>query len=130
MPTSTNLAALAVTWWLRDAAGALVVAPVVVLWAGGDFRTFDLDKVLASGIALIAASVVGLVAFSPLIEQSANRSALAFLAVLPLLWAALRCGQRDTATAALVLTVLRRLAGFGRRRSVRQGLRSTNPSCR
>ena len=112
----TNLAALGVTWWLRDAAGALVVAPVLVLWAGGDFRTFDLDKVLASGIALIAASVVGFVAFSPLIEQSVNRSALAFLAVLPLLWAALRCGQRDTATAALVLTgsaVWGALAGGG-----------------
>src|SRR5262245_64121008 len=25
--------ALALTWWLRDAAGILVVAPVVVLWA-------------------------------------------------------------------------------------------------
>ena len=92
------------TWWLRDAAGALVVAPFVVLWALGDVRPFKLNKVLASAAALVAAAVVGVIAFSPLIEQTAYRSALAFLAVLPLVWAALRCGPRATATAALILS--------------------------
>ena len=71
---AANAAALAVTWWLRDAAGILVVAPVVVLWALTTFRRFNLDKVLASAIALVAATLVGLVAFSPLVEQSANRA--------------------------------------------------------
>ena len=41
------------------------------------FRAFNLDSVLASGIASSRRSSSGLVAFSPLIEQSANRSALA-----------------------------------------------------
>jgi two-component sensor histidine kinase len=50
-----------------------------------------------------AAIVVGLIAFSPLIEQTANTGPLAFLAVLPLMWAALRRNQRDTATTALIL---------------------------
>jgi two-component sensor histidine kinase len=36
-------------------------------------------------------------------QQTANRSPLAFLAILPLMWAALRRNQRDTATAALIL---------------------------
>jgi two-component sensor histidine kinase len=49
------------------------------------------------------AIVVGLIAFSPLIEQTANRAPLAFLAVLPLMWAALRRNQRDTATTSLIL---------------------------
>src|SRR5262249_45952848 len=69
-----------------------------------DFRAFNFDKVLASGATIVAASAVGLIAFSPLIEQGVNRSALAFLAALPLLWAALRCGERDTATAVLILS--------------------------
>ncbi|MGA7489074.1 MAG: MASE1 domain-containing protein [Xanthobacteraceae bacterium] len=101
---ATGIAALGITWWLRDAAGVLVIAPVVLLWATSDLRAFNLDKVLASGTALVAATLVGLLAFSPLFEQSASRSALGFLAILPLLWAALRCGQRDTATVALVLS--------------------------
>src|SRR5262249_4267774 len=81
--------AIGATWWLRDAAGALVITPVVVLWAIEDFRGFNLDKVLASGATIVAATAVGLIAFSPLIEQSVNRSALGFLAAVPLLWAAL-----------------------------------------
>ncbi len=113
---AANAAALALTWWLRDAVGILVVAPVVMLWALTTFRPFNLDKVLAAAVALVAATLVGLVAFSPLVEQSANRSALGFLAVLPLLWAALRCGPRDAATTALILAgfaVWGALAGGG-----------------
>ena len=32
---AANFVPLWVAWWLRDAAGVLVVAPVVVLWASG-----------------------------------------------------------------------------------------------
>ncbi|MDF2764629.1 MAG: pdtaS3, partial [Rhodospirillales bacterium] len=50
-----------------------------------------------------AAAAIGLIAFSPLFEQTAIRGALAFVVVLPLLWAALRCAPRATATAALII---------------------------
>ena len=36
-----NFAPIWVTWWLGDAAGALVVTPVIVLWAQSDRRAFD-----------------------------------------------------------------------------------------
>ena len=39
-----NLIAIGATWWLRDAAGALLITPVLVLWAIEDFRGFNLDK--------------------------------------------------------------------------------------
>src|SRR5262245_32671559 len=100
----SNFTATWVTWWLRDVIGALVVAPVVLLWANSDFRTVDQTKVLLSGIAIIAAIAVGLFAFSPLFEQTVTRSSLGFLAVLPLLWAALQCSPRDTATIAAILS--------------------------
>ena len=44
------------------------------------------------------------VTVSPTVQQTSARSALAFLAIAPMLWAALRYQQRDTATAALVLS--------------------------
>ena len=53
----------------------------------------------------LAAAVVGLIAFSPFAAQTANRGALAFLTILPLMWAALGRSQRDTATAALILSI-------------------------
>jgi len=115
-PEWDKLIPLGTVWWLRDAAGTLVIAPAVVLWALGNGRDFDSDKVLSSILGIIATTLVGLVAFSPLFEDSAVRSALAFLAILPLLWTALRCGERDTATAVLILpcfAVWGALAGGG-----------------
>ena len=52
----------------------------------------------------LVAIAVGLVAFSPLIEQTVARGPLSFLAVLPLILAALMRDQRDTATVALILS--------------------------
>jgi PAS domain S-box-containing protein len=98
-----------ITWWLRDASGLLVITPVIVLWATNDFRAFDPEKSLlgknwTSGTAFFAAGVLGLVAFSPLLELPVNRSALAIVAVSPLLWAALRCSQRDTVVCTLIFS--------------------------
>lgn len=88
------------TWWLGDFAGALIVAPAVVLWTRlGSGRAPDLEEALVYGASVL----IGIVAFSPLFEQTIVRSALAFLAVLPLVWTGLRCGPRQTATAALII---------------------------
>jgi signal transduction histidine kinase/ActR/RegA family two-component response regulator len=55
-------------------------------------------------IAIFAATgAFGAIAFSPLMSKMPNRAPLGVLAILPLLWAALRRGPRDTATAALIL---------------------------
>ena len=104
-----------IAWWLRDASGLLVIAPALVLWATDDLRAFDQDKDqdkgwfgknLASGTAFFATGVLGFVAFSPLLELPVNRSALSILAVSPMMWAALRCSQRDTVVCTVVLSAL------------------------
>jgi signal transduction histidine kinase/CheY-like chemotaxis protein len=92
------------TWWLGDLAGALVVTPVVVLWATGYPRPLARPELLESAAVIIAAIAVGVLAFSPLLAPGVNRDQLGFLVILPLIWAALRRGQRDTATVALVLS--------------------------
>lgn len=92
------------TWWLGDLAGALVITPVIVLWATSGRRDSNRQRALEGGAALLAAGVVGLVAFSPLLPFPESKHPLAFAAVLPLIWAALRCGQRETATVALILS--------------------------
>ena len=88
--------AIAFTWWLGNVAGALVATPVIVLWTRGRYRPFDFDRFIESTTVQLVAIVVGLIAFSPLIEQTVTRSALSILAILPLLAGALRCGPRDT----------------------------------
>lgn len=112
----TNFANAWVTWWLGDVTGALVIAPVIVLWASSQDHAFNRNDFLETVGVLATAAAVGLIAFSPLIEQTPSRDPLGFLAILPMLWAALRRGPRDTATVALVLagiTVWGTLTGGG-----------------
>ncbi len=112
----TNFTDAWVTWWLGDVTGALVIAPVIVLWASSNDHGFNRDDCLETVGVLATAAAVGLIAFSPLIEQTPGRDPLGFLAILPMLWAALRRGPRDTATVALVLagiTVWGTLTGGG-----------------
>jgi PAS domain S-box-containing protein len=92
------------TWWLGDLAGALVITPVIVLWmATGNLR-FEAQELTGSLLLFAGTCVLGVIAFSPLIEESARRAPLGFLAILPLLWAALRRNQRDTATVTFILS--------------------------
>jgi integral membrane sensor domain MASE1 len=92
-----------VTWWLGDLAGALVVAPFVVLWAAGNLRSFERTQWGEVGTIVAVTIAVGIIAFSPLIDQSSYRDPLGFLALPPLLWAALRRDPRETATVVIIL---------------------------
>ena len=92
----------------------LVVTPVVMLWAN-DLLAFGRDKVSVSRkwtttTAFISTAIFGFLAFSPLLQLPVNRSVLSILAVSPLLWAALRCSQRDTVVCTLILSAF---AGWG-----------------
>jgi len=99
-----NFAPIWVTWWLGDTAGALVVTPFIVLWAQSGLRALDRDEFGPVMTVLASAVAVGLIAFSPLVPRSEYSAPLGFLAILPLVWAALRRGQRDTATVSVIVT--------------------------
>jgi integral membrane sensor domain MASE1 len=99
----TNFANIWFTWWLGNMIGALVVTPVVVLWALSDARAFSRTELTKSAGVIALAVAVGFIAFSPYVHIIATPGALSFLAVLPLLWAALRRSPRDTAVASFIL---------------------------
>jgi two-component sensor histidine kinase len=92
------------TWWMGDLAGALVITPVIVLWSASIARSVPSQDLLETVAVFIVSVAVGVIAFSPLLGQTAYRNALAFLIIVPLMWAALRRGQRDTATVALIIS--------------------------
>src|SRR5438132_3326831 len=66
----TNFANAWVTWWLGDVTGALVIAPVIVLWASSHYHAYNRNEFLETVGVLATAAAVGLIAFSPLIEQT------------------------------------------------------------
>ena len=100
------------TWWLADAAGTLVIAPVVVLWAMMPVRGSSKWNLLELIAVSALVSIIGIVAYSPLIGSDLisnelnvllpYRSLLGFLVLLPLMWAVLRGNRRNVATAALI----------------------------
>src|SRR5262249_33519681 len=64
------------------------------------------SRAWAPATAFLATGLFGFIAFSPLLELPVNRTALSLLAVSPVLWAAMRCSQRDTAVCILVFSLL------------------------
>src|SRR5262245_3269115 len=92
------------TWWLGDVGGKLLVTPFLVLWVNSGLKDMGRAELQRLALLLGVTIIVGLVAFSPLLQQTAARGPLGFVAIGPLLWAALRHNQRDTATVALMLS--------------------------
>jgi PAS domain S-box-containing protein len=89
------------TWWLGDAVGALVVAPVLLLWGARVGAPRSWWRPL-EGAGLFAAVVaIGTLIFRGFVGQP-----LTFLCLPPLLWAAFRFGQRETAAAIAILSAL------------------------
>jgi PAS domain S-box-containing protein len=97
-----------VTWWLADAAGTVIIAPVIVLWMTTPISRLSKSDTLETIAIFIVTAAVGILAYSPLFSGDANnpllpyRSLIGFLIVLPLMWIGLRGKQRDAATAALI----------------------------
>src|SRR5262245_51150479 len=99
-----KFAGIWLTWWLGDVGGKLLVTPFIVLWAKSSLKEMGRVELQGLALLLVTTTIIGLVAFSPLLQQTTARGSLGFVAIGPLLWAALRHNQRDTATVALMLS--------------------------
>lgn len=98
------LAPVWVTWWLGDTVGALTVTPFLLLWReSGSQRWTSARLAEAAGVCAAVLFVAAAVFGRPLF-QDAGGSPLAYLALLPVLWAALRFGARETVTVILLLS--------------------------
>ena len=82
------------TWTLGDAAGVLVVAPVIMTWATLRLRGIHRRELLEAGLALVL-----LVALSVLPPQRD----VPYIVFPVLLWSALRFGRRGASAALLVV---------------------------
>ena len=85
------------TWWLGDATGDLLVAPLLVIWL-----TQPRPNLKPGRIVEAAALLLALVTECYIVFLGETSPALASVAMLPLLWAAFRFGQRGAVTAAFL----------------------------
>jgi serine phosphatase RsbU (regulator of sigma subunit) len=96
-------------FWFGDALGILVVAPVVLTWAGVTRQSCQAPS--ARRLVEVSVLFVAMLVVAQFVFGAASASALSFfdlpyLVFLFLLWAALRFDPHIVATASLALTLL------------------------
>jgi PAS domain S-box-containing protein len=96
----SEFGSLWLTWWLGDAVGAIVVAPVLLCWAAdrglSRWRTRGVELGLVLAILIAVGWMVFVVTDAP----------VGFLALPVCVWVAFRFGQREAATATCVLSAI------------------------
>ena len=94
------------TWWLGDAVGTLVVAPLLLLWRQReDFRILRRRPGEAALLAL-AILLTGWAVFGNLAPVGLRNGPVAFMCIPTLLWAVFRFGPPETATVIVALSAL------------------------
>jgi diguanylate cyclase (GGDEF)-like protein len=90
------------TWWLGDAAGTLVFAPLLILWISSSPKRWNF-----SGVAELIVLTLGLVLVSQIVFGPSffpqGKYPLEYLCIPFLIWAAFRFSQREAATIILLL---------------------------
>jgi diguanylate cyclase (GGDEF)-like protein len=111
-----DIGSIWLTWWMGDASGALIVAPMLLLWAREpkvSWGRLAVTEVVGLTVSVI---VMGQLVFSGVAPGVGPEIPLEFLSVPVLLWAAMRFTPREAATATLLLSVIAvrgTLLGYG-----------------
>lgn len=102
----TDYGAIWLTWWLGDAAGALILAPLLILW-GTDLTVqwrWQLGlEAAALGLLIV---LVGQAVFGGIPFDESQKYPLEFLCLPLLVWTAFRFGPREAATATFLIAMI------------------------
>lgn len=104
------------TWWLGDAAGALIVAPVLILWSTDLRVQWRWEQAMEATLVGLLIVLVGYSVFGGLVFSHFQPYPLEFLCAPLLVWTAFRFTQREAATATLLISgfaLVGTLRGYG-----------------
>src|SRR5437763_6290489 len=105
------------TWWLGDASGVLVVAPLLVLWSvPTSQRKWNRKQALEVSVLLLLLIVLAETVFGGWFPISARNYPISFICGPIVIWTAFRFTQRETATGIFILSAIAiwgTLHGFG-----------------
>ncbi len=87
------------TWWLADATGVLLLTPAILTWANWRTGGVSVRRLAEGGALAVTLVVITLLVFTGRLHQP-------YLIAPVLVWAALRFGQRGTATAIVLVSSL------------------------
>ena len=105
------------TWWLGDASGVLVIAPLLLLWGvPATQRTWNRKQVLEVSVLLLLLVVLAETVFGGWLPISARNYPISFICGPIVIWTAFRFTPRETATGIFILSAIAvwgTLHGFG-----------------
>ena len=111
-----NYRAIWLTWWLGDATGALVVAPLLILWSIGPRWRLNPKRHLEVGLLLLVLLMLGEAVFGGWFPITARNYPISFICGPIVIWTAFRFSQRETATGIFIISAIAiwgTLQGFG-----------------
>lgn len=104
------------TWWLGDAGGNLIIAPLLVLWSLKPARPRIPARTWEAGLMALSLLFIDHIVFGGLIFQKSTNYPLEFICFPVVIWVAFRTGPRETALGIFGLSVMAiwgTLHGFG-----------------
>jgi PAS domain S-box-containing protein len=112
----TDYTSIWLTWWLGDAMGDFIIAPLLMLWSENPYVRWNRYELFELALLLLLLFLGGQMIFGGVLPTNAKNYPLDFLCVPVLVWAAFRFGPRETATTAVMLSGIAlwgTLHGFG-----------------
>jgi len=91
------------TWWLGDAAGALVFAPFLLLWGADPRVKWSRKQFLEGGVLLASTLLISGIVFGPVFHLQIRNDPWTFLCAPFLVWAAFRFGPREASAVICIL---------------------------
>jgi signal transduction histidine kinase len=111
-----NYGAIWLTWWLGDATGDLIFAPLVLLWSATSKRSWNKKEAAEVAALLLLLILLSWVVFGGWLEIPSRNFPIAFICGPIVIWMAFRFTQRETATGIFILSAIAvwgTLHGFG-----------------
>ena len=102
------------TWWLGDALGALVVAPLLFVWSGHGRGALSRRGLPEALMLLVAVGALSFAVFGNILDPTLFN--FPYLVFPPLIWAALRLGPQGAITATALVSasaIWGTVQGFG-----------------
>ncbi|MGZ8842747.1 MAG: MASE1 domain-containing protein [Pyrinomonadaceae bacterium] len=94
------------TWWLGDAVGALIVAPLILSWLEKPIERWQGLRLLEAFLLLFMLSMLTATIYTRLVFHDNSAQLWGHVAIPLLLWAAFRFGTRGVSTAMASLSAI------------------------
>jgi signal transduction histidine kinase len=94
------------TWWIGDAIGALLVAPLILVWAAPPRTPLLTRRLGEAAVLVLGLLVASLIVLTLSVSWGGGPLSHAYIFFPLLMWAAIRFGQRGAITATVVVSAI------------------------